>query len=177
MTADVVGQAKKFGIPWWLVLLEGIALVVLGILFVLSPGITSVVVVEFLGIYWLVVGILRIMSIILDSSLWGWKLFGGVLGIIAGLIVLSHPLWSPLVIGSLIVIVLGIEGLMMGVVSLIQSFQGAGWGLGLLGAVNVVIGIILLANVWAATLALPWIIGILAIVGGIIAIIGAFQTK
>ena len=177
MTAGVIERAEGSGVPWWLVLLQGIALVILGILFVISPGMTTVVVIQFLGIYWLIIGIFSIVSIFVDSSLWGWKLFSGVLGIIAGLIILQHPLWSPVVVGEVLIIILGVEGIIIGVVYLIQAFQGAGWGMGLLGVVSIIIGIILLANIWAFTIALPLVIGILALVGGVISIIGAFQMK
>lgn len=177
MTAGVIERAEGSGVPWWLVLLQGIALVILGILFVISPGMTTVVVIQFLGIYWLIIGIFSIVSIFVDSSLWGWKLFSGVLGIIAGLIILQHPLWSPVVVGEVLIIILGVEGIIIGVVYLIQAFQGAGWGMGLLGVVSIIIGIVLLANIWAFTIALPLVIGILALVGGVISIIGAFQMK
>jgi len=177
MTAGVIERAEGSGVPWWLVLLQGIALVILGILFVISPGMTAVVAVQFVGIYWLIVGIFSIVSIFVDSSLWGWKLFSGVLGVIAGIIILQHPLWAPVVVGEVLIIILGVEGIIIGVVYLIQAFQGAGWGMGLLGAISVIIGIILLAHIWAFTIALPLVIGILALVGGVISIIGAFQMK
>jgi len=35
-------------VPWWLVLLEGIALVILGILLFASPGMTTLILVQFL---------------------------------------------------------------------------------------------------------------------------------
>ena len=177
MTAGVIERAEGSGVPWWLVLLQGIALAILGILFLTNPAMTAVMVVQFLGIYWLIIGIFSIVSIFVDSSLWGWKLFSGVLGIIAGLIILQHPLWSPVVVGEVLIIILGVEGIIIGVVYLIQAFQGAGWGMGLLGVVSIIIGIILLANIWAFTIALPLVIGILALVGGVISIIGAFQMK
>jgi len=177
MTAGVIERAEGSGVPWWLVLLQGIALIILGILFLASPGMTAVVVVQFVGIYWLIAGIFSIVSIFVNSSLWGWKLISGVVGIIAGFIILQHPLWAPVVVGEVLIIVLGIQGIIIGVVYLIQAFQGAGWGMGLLGVVSVIIGIILLANIWAFTISLPWAIGILALVGGVLSIIGAFQMK
>ena len=47
-----------------------------------------------LGIYLLIAGIFRIVGIFLDSSSWGWKLAAGILCLIAGLAILSNPLWS-----------------------------------------------------------------------------------
>jgi len=177
MTTDVIKRSEDLGVPWWLVLIEGIALLILGILFITSPGMTTTVVVFLLGFYWLVVGLLKIVSIFQDSAMWGWKLFAGILGIIAGIIVIRHPLWSPIIVTSALVIVLGIEGIIIGIVSIVQAFKGSGWGAGILGAVSILIGLVLLANVALSALSLPWVIGILMIAGGIIAIIAAFRLK
>lgn len=176
MTAEAMERGRA-DFPWWLVLIEGIALVILGILLVIKPGMASLIFVQFLGIYWLIAGIFRIISIFLDRSMWGWKLFAGILGILAGIFVLQYPVWSPVVILSTMVIILGIQGIIYGGIGLFQAFKGAGWGAGILGAVSIAFGIYLLANIGAATLALPWVMGILAIVGGVAAVVMAFRLK
>lgn len=176
MSAATVSRSEP-PIPWWLVLLEGIALIVLGILLLTSPGQTTVILVQFIGIYWLVAGMFKIISIFLDSSMWGWKLFAGIVGILAGIVVLQHPVWSPLVLGSTLIIILGIQGIVMGGVSIYQAFKGAGWGAGILGVVSLIFGVYLLLNVGQSTLVLPWVLGILAIIGGIAAIVMAFRVK
>jgi uncharacterized membrane protein HdeD (DUF308 family) len=177
MTSDVISRSEDAGVPWWLVLIEGIALVILGILLLINTGITTVILVQILGIYWLIAGIFKIVSIFQDNSMWGWKLFAGILGIIAGIIVIRHPLWSPVVVSSALIIVLGIEGIIIGIVSIVQAFRGAGWGAGILGAISILIGALLLANLYLFAFSLPWVIGVLAIIGGIIAIIAAFRMK
>lgn len=170
-------EMEEAGVPWWLILIEGIALIILGLLFITNTAATTLIFIQVLGIYWLIKGILSIVSIFIDSSQWGWKLLIGIVGILAGIIILQHPLWSPVVVGSTLVIILGIQGLIIGVVEVIQAFQGAGWGSAILGVLSIIIGIWLLANIGAATLALPWAVGILAIVGGIVAIVAAFRVK
>jgi uncharacterized membrane protein HdeD (DUF308 family) len=170
-------QVEESGAPWWLILIEGIALIILGLLFMTNTAATTVFAIQVLGIYWLIKGILSIVAIFIDSSQWGWKLLIGIIGILAGIIILQHPLWSPLVVGSTLIIILGIQGLIIGVVEIIQAFQGAGWGSAILGVLSIIIGIWLLANIGAATLALPWAVGLLAIIGGIIAIVMAFRVK
>jgi uncharacterized membrane protein HdeD (DUF308 family) len=164
-------------IPWWLLLLEGIALIILGLLWISKPGMTTEIVVLLLGIYWLVAGIFKLISIFLDHSMWGWKLFAGILGIIAGIIVIQHPLWSTWIIGTTLIIILGIVGIIYGGIGIYQAFKGAGWGTGILGALSVLIGLVLLFNVWVFTLSLPLVLGILSIVGGIVAIVLAFRQK
>ena len=164
-------------VPWWLVLLEGIALLILGLLLLANPAKTAVILVQVVGLYWLIGGMFKIISIFLDSAMWGWKLVAGIIGILAGIVVLNHPLWSPLVVGGTLVIILGIQGIIFGVVGLMQAFKGGGWGAGVLGGVSILFGILFLFNVWAFTFSLPWAIGILALVGGVAAIIGAFKLK
>jgi uncharacterized membrane protein HdeD (DUF308 family)/predicted flap endonuclease-1-like 5' DNA nuclease len=163
--------------PWWLVLIEGIALIVLGLLFLAKPGMTAEVLVQFLGIYWLVAGMFRIISIFLDRAMWGWKLFAGILGIIAGLIVVRNPLWSTVILGNTLIVLVGIMSIVMGAISLWRAFKGAGWGEGILGVVSILLGILLLTNVWLFTFSLPWTLGLLSIIGGVLAIWGAFQVK
>lgn len=165
------------GFPWWLVLIDGIALLVLGILFLISPAKTSAIAVFLLGAYWLVGGILRIVSIFIDNSSWGWKLFAGILAILAGIVVLQHPLWSTVIVGSTVVIILGIQAVIYGGIGIYLAIKGAGLGPGILAGISLLIGIALLFNVWVATFSLPWVIGILAIVGGISGIVAAFRLR
>ncbi len=175
MTTATAAQPKMT--PWWLVLLEGIALILVGLFLLSDPGITVVVLVQVLAIYWLIKGIFDIVSIFINHTAWGWRLFSGVLGIIAGIVILQHPFWSPIVVGNVLVIMVAILGMLMGGLGVINAFQGAGWGTGLLGVVSIFFGIYLLLNNNAATLALPWTLGILGIAGGIIAIFLAFRVR
>jgi len=177
MTAATATNQDRSTLPWWVVLLEGIAAIVIGLLLLTSPVMTTAVLVQFLGLYWLIAGIFQIIAIFVDSSQWGWKLFVGIVGIIAGVIILRHPLWSTLLVPSTLVILLGLLGITIGIIKLIQAFQGGGWGAGVLGVLSIILGIILLGNLLIATLSLPLVLGIFAIVGGILALVGAFRLK
>ena len=168
---------QKVEFPWWLILLEGIAGVIIGGLLLISPGSTTYVLVQFLGIYWLISGIFSVVGIFINSSMWGWKLFAGVLGVVVGIIILQNPLWSTFLVPTVLVIVIAILGLVFGVVYLIMAFKGAGWGAGILGALSIALGFLLLIRPFAAAIVLPWVFGIFAIVGGVIAIVHAFKIK
>ena len=174
MTAEV---ERTVELPWWLVLLEGITGVIIGALLLISPGQTTLVLVQFLGIYWLISGIFSVVGIFIDSSMWGWKLFAGILGVVAGIVILQNPLWSTFLVPTVLVIVLGIEGIIFGVIYLIMAFKGAGWGAGILGALSVILGFMLLMRPYLAGIALPWVFGIFAVVFGVIAIVQAFRMK
>src|SRR5215218_2012316 len=170
-------RTEETSLPWWLVLLEGIAAAIIGLFLLSAPGATLFVLVQVLGIFWLVGGLFRIVSIFLDSSLWGWKLVGGVLGILAGIVVLQHPVWSSVLVPAIYVIILGIQGLVLGGVNLVMAFRGEGWGIGILGALSIVFGLVLLFNVWIGVAALPYILGAVGIVGGGAAIAIAFAMR
>ena len=180
MTAEVSAEtavAPEKAVPWWLVLLEGIFAIIIGVLLLTNTAITTVVLVQVVGIYWFIAGILSIVGIFIDHTAWGWKLIIGILGIIAGILVIQHPLWSTALVTSTVIIILGIEGLIIGVVNVVRAFRGVGWGVGILGVLSVIFGFILLANTLIAATTLPIVLGIFGIVGGIMAIIMAFRMK
>ncbi len=177
-TATATARAYEF--PWWLVLIQGIAALILGLLLLISPGMTTFILIQFLGIYWLIDGIFSIVRIFIKSTTihWGWLLVRGILGILAGLVIINNPLWSTLLIPTVLVFILGIYGIFGGIIGLIEGFSGGiKWGAIVLGILSILFGLILIFNQFAAALALPWVIGIFAIVGGIIAIIMAFKMR
>lgn len=168
---------KELASFWWLVLLRGIAALILGIFLISSPGMTTVVLITFVGAYWLVDGIFSLVGMFVDRRAWGLKLALGLLGILAGIYVLRHPLWASVLVVSFVVILLGIQGLIAGVLHLIRGFRGEGWGPIVLGILYVIFGLVLLANVYVAALSLPVVLGIFGIVAGIILIVVSFRVR
>jgi len=163
--------------PWWLVLIEGILLIGIGIFFFVSPYQTLVTAVWVLGLYWLIRGILDLVSLLWDRAMWGWKIFAGILGIIAGWILLQQPLAGSLVLSTTLVWLVAFIGLFIGISSLIRGFQGAGWGTIILGVIEIVLSIILFMNAAGAAAWMPWVLGGLAILGGILTLIAAFGLR
>ena len=97
--------------------------------------------------------------------------------IIAGIIVLQYPFVSSKTVAWVFILVLGIDGIIIGILALIQAFQGGGWGAGILGILSILFGIVILANSVITALILPYVLGVFGIVGGILAIIMAFRVK
>ena len=176
MTTDTL-EGEATNTPWWLVLLEGIAAIIIGTLLFASTGATMVVLVQILGLYWLIKGIFEIISIFIDSSQWGWKLFAGIIGILAGIVILQHPLVSTFLVPGVVTIIVGITGIFMGIVGLVRAFQGGGWGVGILAVLSILLGVLILANPLFSLAIFPFILGSFAFVGGIIAIIMAFRMR
>jgi uncharacterized membrane protein HdeD (DUF308 family) len=174
-TVRVIDPLSKH---WWIVLLEGIALVIIGILLFTDTEQTLFTLVLFLGIWWFISGIFDLVSLFIDRTHWGWKLFSGILGILAGLLIIRHPVWASVLVPVSLVWVLGFFGIVIGIIALIRAFQGAGWGIGILGVISLILGIILLGANMGVALATIIVVGALwAIVGGIVAIVYSFRLR
>jgi uncharacterized membrane protein HdeD (DUF308 family) len=177
MTTASNGGAGETTFPWWLVLLEGIFAAIFGILLLIAPGATLIFLVQVLGFYLLITGILRLVSIFVDRSSWGLKLLGGIFGIIAGIVLLNHPLWSAIAIPTYIVYVVGFLAIFEGFVDLLHVFQGGGWGAGILGILLIIFGLILVLNPWIGSLTVPFVLGGFMLAGGVAAIVVSFLLR
>jgi uncharacterized membrane protein HdeD (DUF308 family) len=163
--------------PWWAILLQGIFALILGLLLLANPAATTAVIVRYLGFYWAIGGVFQLVAMFIEPSMWGWKLVGGIVGILAGLAVIDHPFWSTILVPTVMIIFLGVNGLIIGVVGLAQAFKGGGWLAGILGVISILIGIALLGSPVLNALSLPWVYGTIGVAGGLIAIYSAFKLK
>ena len=163
---------------WWIFLLQGMAGIILGLMLLTDPGATMVALVTFLGFYWLIMGILALVRVFVDRSVpWIWSLLIGIIGVLAGIFVVKHPLLAALTVPTVIVIILGLQGLIMGVLEIIGGFTGGGIGSFILGVVYVLVGLLLLGSPMAAVLAVPLVFGVLLLVQGVGLIILAFRVR
>jgi uncharacterized membrane protein HdeD (DUF308 family) len=169
------GRAEA--LPWGLVLVEGIVVALLGLVLLVAPGASLVFLVELLGIYLLIAGIFRIIGIFLDSSSWGWKLAAAILCLIAGLVILSNPLWSTTLASTGLVILVGFLAMFQGAAGLIVAFQGGGWGMGVLSVLGILLGLILVINPLIGVATLTFILAIFMLIGGVGAVIQAFRMR
>jgi uncharacterized membrane protein HdeD (DUF308 family) len=163
--------------PWWLVLVEGIVAALFGFLLLIAPGATLLFLVQVLGVYLFIAGIFRIIAIFLDSTLWGLKLVGGVLGILAGVLVLRHPLWSGALVPTILVFYVGFLAIFQGAIAIFLAFRGGGWGAGVLGVMGILFGLILVFNPFIGVATLPFVLGIFMLVGGVVAVVQAFRIR
>jgi uncharacterized membrane protein HdeD (DUF308 family) len=130
-------------------------------------------------LYWLIQGTFTLIAMFIDHSAWGWKLFIGILGILAGVVVMRHPIASAVELPMLLILLLGIQGVIAGIVSLVMAFKGGGWGAGILGAISIIFGIFLIVNfaTLSMVVAFYWIAAILALIVGVVQIVHAFQQR
>lgn len=161
--ADIERQSA-----WWALLLEGIATLILGVLFLRSPGSSLLALTVVLGGYWLIRGVIGFIDVVVGARIaFGWRLFASILSIVAGLFVLASPLTSAWVLPVVYVIVLGVDALISGAVNIYHGTTGAGPGPLVLGVFDALVGLVLLATPIQSALAVPYVLGILLIMGGV----------
>ena len=108
---------------WWVILIMGIFAIIFGALFLAAPGMTLATVVVFLGIYFLIAGVFSFVEIFLhrDDTPWWLLVIKGILGVVAGLLVLNHPLMSTVLLPATLVLLLGIQGIIVGIIGIINA--------------------------------------------------------
>ena len=170
-------DVRREALPWGLVLVEGIVATVFGLILLVAPGASLFFLVLLLGIYLFVAGIFRIIGIFLDSSSWGWKLAAGILCLIAGVAILSDPLWSTTLASTWLVILVGLLAMLQGAAGLIVAFQGGGWGVGVLSVLGILFGLFLVINPLIGVATLTLILAIFMLIGGVGAVVQAFRMR
>ena len=179
MTSENAMTFESKQMPWWLVLMGGILNVIVGLLLLTTPIKTAYALVLVLGFYWIFSGIFTLVGMFIDHSGWGWKLFMGIISLMAGILILRYPIMSALTIPTIMILFLGIQGIIVGILGLVTAFKGGGWGAGILGALSIIFGVIICANYTAPGMVLTfiWVAGIFALVGGFFQIFKAFSSR
>jgi len=170
---------------WNLILARGLALGIVGIVLLVFPSATLTALIIILGAWWLIDGITTLVKSIKgrkQSPAWGWGIFTGILGVIAGIVVLSHPLASSILTTSFLVWFLGIAAVIYGINGLVTGIRlrkeiHGEWSMIVGGLLSIIIGIILMVSPYVSALTLVKTIGVVALVGGLTLIILAYQVR
>jgi uncharacterized membrane protein HdeD (DUF308 family) len=163
--------------PWWLFLLWGILTLLIGLMFLITPGITLELFITFLGAYWLVGGLFMIGSLFVNRmNMWMKILLGGI-NIIAGALILLYPLFSTIFVLSFLILFLGFWACFIGAVHIFHAFTSKDAGNGVLGIISIVFGILLIAHPIIVLGLLPFIAGGFCMVSGLATLYVAFIAK
>lgn len=170
---------------WWLVLLRGLAVLVLGIFLIAKPGMTLLLLIQFLGIYFLVDGIFVAVNSVMGRKYlegWGWGLLMGSVEILTGLILVSRPILGAWAAGALFVYVVATLAIVFGLLGIfgglkIRKEVKGEWAMITGGVLAVVFGLILLLNPKEAVVAYLIVMGVFAVIGGAFKILVAFQLR
>lgn len=166
---------------WWTFLVRGIAAIVFGILAIALPLSALIVLVALYGAYALIDGVFALTGAVRAAQAherWGWLALEGVAGIAAALVTFFYPQITALVLLYIIAswaIVTGVLEIATAV-RFGRLMQGE-WMLWLAGILSIVFGALLVFQPGAGALAVVTLIGIYAIVFGVVNTVIAFRLR
>lgn len=167
--------AKK----WWALELRGALTVIFGLFALFMPAITLGVLVLLFGVYALAEGIVLLaMSFNRPRTQHWWiTLLQGLVGIGAGIVTFVWPGITAVALLAIIAVWALITGILeiVGAVRLRKEIRGE-WLLILSGILSLVFALILFSNPAAGALALVWVIGLYAVVFGILLMVLGFRV-
>jgi len=161
-------------------LFRGIAAVLFGIIALVWPKMTLSALVLVFGVFAVISGITAVAAALRSTDIpgWGLLLFEGILGVLAGAIALAFPGITALAFLYL----LAAWAIITGVLEVIAPLSfpmstGRAVLMVLAGVLSVIFGILIAAQPAAGLLAVVWLIGVYAIVYGIMYIVVYFESR
>jgi uncharacterized membrane protein HdeD (DUF308 family) len=161
-------------------LVRGIAAILFGILALVWPKLTLYVLVLLFGVFAVITGITAVVAALRSTHEQGWGLllFEGILGILAGAVALVWPNITALAFLYLLAAWAILTGILEIVAPLSFPMSGGRALLSVLaGVVSIVFGILIAAQPASGLLAVVWLIGVYAIVFGIMYVVMYFQSR
>ncbi len=171
---DIVGVGLNEIAPrWWTLVVRGLVAIAFGVLVILQPGISLVALVYLWGVYAVADGVFNLVLAFRGSRIvrggWGWLTFEGICSIAAGVIAF---IWPGITAIALLVLI-ALWAIATGVAEIVtaaklRKYIRGEWLLALSGVVSIVFGVLLLVRPGAGALTVVWLIGLYAIVFGIL---------
>jgi uncharacterized membrane protein HdeD (DUF308 family) len=166
---------------WWAVALRGLVAVLFGLAAWIWPDVTLRVLVVLFGAYVLVDGIFALVMALRTSersTRWTALLIEGILGIAAGVVTLIWPNITALVL----LVIIAAWAIITGALEIAAAIRlrreiRDEWLLGLSGAASVLFGTILIVRPDVGAVAVTWLIGLYAILFGVLLLALAFRLR
>ena len=161
-------------------LFRGIAAVLFGVIALVWPKMTLSALVFVFGVFAVISGVTAIAAALRNTDLpgWGFILFEGILGILAGAIALAWPGITALAFLYLLAFWAILTGISEVVAPLSFPMSGGRATLSVLaGLISIIFGILIAAQPSSGLLAVVWLIGVYAIVFGVMYIAAYFESR
>jgi len=176
-TTDSAESIKAVGRKWWLLALFGVITVGFGIALTFKPGRSVHTIAVIIGIWLLILGVVRLIQAIGASGERAGLVIVGLLSIVIALILLHHTTTTVAVLGFIV----GIFWTVGGVAELFYGFganDGAvSWPTVILGLIATIIGILCLVYPNLSLSIICVIVGLGMIVYGIVVILASLAIR
>jgi uncharacterized membrane protein HdeD (DUF308 family) len=175
MIANILSRA------WWMILLRAVIAILFGILIFAQPAISLVSLVWAFGVLVLADGVANVVMAVQgknENDHWWVFLLGGLAGVLVGILALSNPAVTAVVLLFYIAIWAMITGFLQigAAIRLRKEIQGEFW-LFLGGVASVVFGMLLVARPGEGAMAVLWLIGAYALVFGFTLLLLALRVR
>ncbi|MGW0805673.1 HdeD family acid-resistance protein [Nonomuraea sp. NPDC002799] len=164
---------------WWPLLVRGVAAIIFGILALLWPGITVLVLVICFGAYALVSGVFELIAGFRHGvRSRAWLIISGIVSILAGIVAFVWPGITSLALLYIVAfwaIIAGVSEIVAGIH--LRKVIDTEWMLIVGGVLSVIFGVLLLVWPGAGLLSLAWLVAVFAILYGIAMVVLSFQVK
>lgn len=165
---------------WWAIALRGLLAVVFGVIALAEPGVALRSLIMIFGVFALVEGVIEVAWALFarqGSFPWG-ALLGGLAGIVVGVLAFTRPGISAMVLLFFIAWWSILKGIFEIITAIhLRKVIDNEWLLALSGVVGVLFGGFLLARPGAGAIAILWMIGVFAIIMGLLWISVAFRLR
>lgn len=165
---------------WWVYVARGIIAVLFGVAALLWPAITLGVLVLLFGIYVFIEGLLALGSALKHRDEKGWWIL--LLEGLAGVLIGALAFLMPGVTAQILLVFIALWAFVTGILELVSAFAlrkeiKGEWILGLSGILSMLIGVLLFANPVAGLLMVVWLIGIYAILFGLLLVYLGYKMR
>ncbi|MBV9359329.1 MAG: DUF308 domain-containing protein [Chloroflexi bacterium] len=164
----------------WFTVLWGVGAVIVGLLLVSRPALTAFFLVQVMALLWLIGGVLDLLSVLFNrvGEHRVWRLVGGVVAILAGLVLLGNPFVGTVLVVAIQFYLIALAAIANGVINIVGRLQGiSGWGRFVLGVVEVIIGVFFLLNPLPGLRDFVPVFGLIVAVGGLLTIGAALLSR
>ncbi len=166
---------------WWALALRGVLAILFGLAALLRPGIALEALILLFGAYALVDGVFSIVGVFggARGGMPRWLLLlEGIAGIVAGIVAFVLPVLTAFALYFLIMawaLVTGVAEISTAI-RLRREIEGE-WAMILSGALSILFAVVLLASGAIGIFTLVWVIGVYAVVFGVLLLIAAFRVR
>ncbi|UKJ09103.1 HdeD family acid-resistance protein [Solitalea lacus] len=166
---------------WWVIFLRGLVALGFGIIAIIWPSITLIILLYFFGFYLIADGFIALLTVVLS---WGrredkWLLvLDGILSLGVGVIALQLPEAATISIAFMV----GFWAIIGGIIKIAFSIhvrsevKGEGW-IAFSGVMTIIFGFLIISNPVAGAISLVWLIAAFSIVMGLMWVVTAFRIR
>jgi uncharacterized membrane protein HdeD (DUF308 family) len=165
---------------WWSIILGGVAGIIFGLLAIFWPGVTLKTLVLMSGIFVVAMGLMGLAEAIVHAKtnrLWWLGMLSAVIVTAVGIFLLCNPETTIRIFMIILGLLIFGQALIDLVIASYSERKGYKWLWIIAGLLSIIFGLMALFYPIETSTALVWVLGVYALVHGILAVIFALRIR